>query len=88
MPSLEREIDERMAAVLYAVERHRFGGDGESPWQLFKVNYFRHFTEEEARTALKAWGKRHGVEVSWREGRTELAGKMYDVVWVRLVKAQ
>jgi hypothetical protein len=82
VPNLEPiEVDERLAAVERNVKAGKFA---ESPWLLFKQGYFRNVTEEQAMKAMKSWGIRNGIEVSWRVGKSEIAGQLFDVTWLML----
>jgi hypothetical protein len=75
-----KEVDDRLSAVERSVRAGKFQGD--TPWRPFKDSYFRLADDDEARELMKAWGKRHGISVSWRKGK--FVGFDFEMEWLEL----
>jgi hypothetical protein len=77
----DRDVDERLAAVAVEVKAGRFT---EQPWHSFKAAYFPGLDDDEIADLLDYWCRRHGIEPSLREGKTELGGELCNVLWLML----
>ena len=75
------EADERLAAVLKNVKGGRLV---EVHWELFRVAYFREYSDLEAAELLREWCDRHGLKPAVRLGRTDMAGKTFYVMHLQL----